>query len=139
MFEKKVIVCRVGQPPVVEALWSDDRMNQIVGGFVENVWWMGGNHVAIAVNGEGMLDGLPKNLCGIHGDFLVVGYRADGETRGLSPDEIRKALKWLERHGGTDMVGSDPTHRIVEGAELEAELDRMAAEGRAAAEEWRRL
>lgn len=101
----KVLVCRVGQPPVVEEIVDSLEASQkIVGGYIES-WAMGGR-LSLICNGEGRFIGLKPNRpvradhwTGaeiVRGDFFLVSGDGDGGFASLSDAEIADWSKRLE-------------------------------------------
>lgn len=84
----KIIVCRVGQPPVWETLSGDTlkAMQKIVGGYIELVRLPHG--LELWCNEEGLMNGSKMNrviesdmgtrVVAIHGDFLLCRCDKDG-------------------------------------------------------------
>lgn len=92
----KVIVCRVGAPPVVENIENTvEAMQAIVGGWFEGVKLE--SSIMLSINEEGRLRGLPFNrLVGslaIVGDFFITGIK-DAEDISLTDEQI---TRWMER------------------------------------------
>lgn len=97
-----VLVCRVGQFPVVERIDSDLKaMQEIVGGHVECVRLSGTpftHGVDLWCDEEFLFkDYAPNRMVGIdlviHGDFFIAAHDGQGATIGLTPDEQRR---WLD-------------------------------------------
>lgn len=98
----KVIVCRVGVAPVVEDIDPGlDAMQSIVQGYIERVVLGGepvmGHSVDLWLNEEGRIQGLrPNRLIHaphhgevlVHGDFFIAAGDPEGETIGLSDEQI---------------------------------------------------
>jgi hypothetical protein len=91
-----VLVCRVGELPVVEAMTNDlSAMQALVGGYVETVALDDG--VDVWCNDMAIGDGLPCNRWipsqppqEIYGDFFVCRSTDDGEVASLTAADIVK-------------------------------------------------
>jgi hypothetical protein len=103
----KVIICRVGQEPVVEEIDSGlAPMQKIVGGYIECVRLLGTpfeHGIDLWCNEEFLLhDFKPNRLIradlAIHGDFFIAAHDDEGETLGLTEGEqaiwMKKAKAW---------------------------------------------
>jgi hypothetical protein len=102
----KVIVCRVGVAPVVEDIDPGlEAMQAIVQGYIERVVLGGepvmGHSVDLWLNEEGRIQGLRANRLVVspfngevlvHGDFFIAAGDPEGETIGLSDEQI---AEWL--------------------------------------------
>lgn len=105
----RVIVCRVGQDPVVEFIDKGlDAMQKIVGGYIECVRLDGdtfGHGIDLWCDEEFLLkDYCPNRLIGgrqaIHGDFFIAAHDGEGETIGLTEQE---AAHWRNVAAGWPM------------------------------------
>lgn len=98
----KAILKNVGKPAeVIDVNVNYDFMSATVGGFIQMVPI--GPNVEVVCNEEGMFAGpggtpLPFNAAGYLGNILIVSLDDDGDERGLTDDEIRKGLAYLERY-----------------------------------------
>jgi hypothetical protein len=101
----KVIVCRVGQAPVVEEIPSGlEAMQKIVGGYIECVRLEGTpfeHGIDLWCDEEFLLkDYKPNRMIGpelvIHGDFFIAAHDAEGETLGLTVKEIARLMPLVE-------------------------------------------
>lgn len=105
-FIRVVIVSPLSAPVVAEVEHTLEVMQKLVGGYVECVSILGdpvfGRGIDIWCNEEGKLIGLPQNrlfpngqdcLCGT---FFVAAHE-DGETVGLTEDEVTQVVAELER------------------------------------------
>ena len=96
----EILIKRVGQEPVVESREEItlEVMKEIVGGHIELLKLPGG--VDLWLNEEGLLIGLEPNLLVnghlIVGDVFFSGSTPDGDTVGLTEDQKRSALSFLE-------------------------------------------
>jgi len=97
----RVIVCRVGQPPVVEEIATGLKpMQDIVGGYIEDVRLegeYGGAGVDLYCDEEFLLKSyqpnrLIRNDLAIHGDFFISAHDEEGETVTLTDAQL---AKWL--------------------------------------------
>ena len=93
-------------------------MRQIVGGFIQMVPI--GPCVDVVCNENGMFAGpnqtpLPQNVAGYLGDILLVASDDECECRGMTEEEIRKGLAYLERF--KDEVHSGPEIGFITGSE----------------------
>lgn len=94
MSEKlKVIIVPVGQKPyVAEIPHTLETLQNIVRGYIEVAVIPIVENVVVVCNENGMIDGLPKNLLGIHGDFLLVGVEPP-EFVSLSDEQIEEIME----------------------------------------------
>ena len=102
----RVIVCRVGQHPVVEQIDAGlDGMQAIVGGYIECVQLSGTleSGVDLWLNEEGRINGMPLNRLvkddrgrnwDVFGDVFISRHDDEGETIGLTDEDV---AKWLPR------------------------------------------
>lgn len=97
----QVIVCRVGQPAVVEQIPSGlQPMQDIVGGYIECVRLEGTPYehgIDLWCDEEFLLkDYKPNRVIGpelvIHGDFFIAAHDEEGETIGLTDAEVARLL-----------------------------------------------
>jgi hypothetical protein len=99
-----ILVCRVGEAPVIETIAPDlASMQRIVGGSIECVPIS--PDVDLWINEEGRMNGSYFNRLvpddegtewDIFGDFFLARHDEDGETIGLTPADI---AEWKERIG----------------------------------------
>jgi hypothetical protein len=96
-----VIVCRVGQPAVVEQIAPGlEAMQAIVGGYIECVRLEGTPYehgIDLWCDEEFLLkDYKPNRMVGpnlvIHGDFFIAAHDSKGETLGLTAKELTRLL-----------------------------------------------
>lgn len=96
-----VIVCRVGQPAVVEQIAPGLKpMQDIVGGYIECVRLEGTpfeHGIDLWCDEEFLLkDYKPNRIIGpsltIHGDFFIAAHDDEGETLGLTDAEVARLL-----------------------------------------------
>lgn len=97
----QVIVCRVGQLPVVEHIEPGlAAMQKIVGGYIECVRLRGTPYehgIDLWCDEEFLLkDYQPNRMIGptltIHGDFFIAAHDAEGETLGLTDAEVAELM-----------------------------------------------
>lgn len=103
--EIRIMVFRVGALPVVETLPADDRlrlaaMQKLVGGYIECVCIDRG--LDLWCNDSGLIDDLPVNTalgqaCPIRGDYFVARTNDEGDTVGLTDDDISQLLATYDR------------------------------------------
>lgn len=95
----QVLVCRIGQPPVVEYIEDDlGEMQRLVGGYVESIPLdkENGEFVMLSCNEEARLEGLPPNRPLTHytktvmllGDFFIHRTRPDGALKSLTVEDL---------------------------------------------------
>lgn len=105
-----VIVCRVGQAPVVEQMeHSLQAMQKMVGGYIECVRLLGTPYehgIDLWCDEEFLLKDYASNRMVradlvIHGDFFIAAHDDEGETLGLTPNE---QAVWLPRVTGWPMA-----------------------------------
>lgn len=90
----KVIIVPVGQEPYVKEIpHTLEELQKIVGGYIEVATTPIPN-VVIVCNEHGMIDGLPKNLLGIYGDFLFVATEHP-EFVSLNEEQIKQVFNEL--------------------------------------------
>ena len=94
----KVIVVPVGSPPKVENIAKGlEAMQQIVGGYIENVTLEDG--IGLICNEEGKLHKLSENRHiaeindVVRGDFFLSRYNEEGETVDVTPEDVAKYTK----------------------------------------------
>lgn len=93
----KVVLCEVGKEPKVVEIKNDlQTLQEIVGGYIENVTLR--SKICLICNEEGMLKGLPFNRCGILGPFILSKANEDDELISLSDSEIRIIGEWCESY-----------------------------------------
>lgn len=100
MKEKKILVIikKPGEPPVVEPLFSNtlESFQKEVGGYIETVTFA--SDVALVVNEEGLLIGLPYNCkvfgLDLVGPVILVGVDGD-EFASLKAARIPMLLRTL--------------------------------------------
>jgi hypothetical protein len=94
----KVIVVPVGGAPKVETIAKGlEAMQQIVGGYIENVTLEDG--IGLICNEEGKLHKLPENRTiteiqdVVRGDFFISRFNDEGETVDVTPEDVAKYTK----------------------------------------------
>lgn len=101
MTKLRVIVCRVGQAPVIEEIEPGLKpMQDLVGGYIEAVRLegeYGGNGIDLYCDEEFLLKSyqpnrLIRNDQAIHGTFFICAHDDEGETLGLDDAQLDK---WL--------------------------------------------
>jgi hypothetical protein len=102
----RVIVARVGKHPVVEEIDSGlDGMQAVVGGYIECVSLDGSyeDGVDLWLNEEGRINGMRLNRLirddrgndwDVHGDVFLARHDSEGDTIGLTDEDV---AKWLQR------------------------------------------
>lgn len=105
----RAVVCRVGQPPVVEQIGSGlESFQALVGGSIQMVPVPdenGRRSLALYLNEEGKLIGLPPNLLWLDGtrvhdvlvgDVFIVGPAdRNGDDTGLTDKQVRWVIEKL--------------------------------------------
>jgi hypothetical protein len=101
MSKLKVIVCRVGQPPVIEEIDPGLKpMQNLVGGYIEAVRLegeYGGPGIDLYCDEEFLLKSyqpnrLIRNDLAIHGTFFIAAHNEEGDTLGLTDAQL---IKWM--------------------------------------------
>lgn len=98
----RAVVARPGCPPVeVDTTGELAAVQALVGGYLELLPNRGPRDgLDVFVNEEGLLRALPFNRTvrgfPVVGPVVVLASTPEGDTRGLTPDEVARALRLLE-------------------------------------------
>lgn len=107
----KVLIKRVGEPPIVKYIENDLRaMQEIVGGMIELPPMPDMPGVSLCCNEEGKLENLPANIHWgdrdiICGDFFIVSHNDEGESISLTDKEIEQATKFILENDASGFEG----------------------------------
>lgn len=92
----KIIRKDVGTSPVVLDVEEVTLkyLQDAVEGYIEYV--LIGPDINVVCNENAIAEGKEFNCAGILGNLLILAHTEDGEVRGLTDEELRKALRYLE-------------------------------------------
>jgi hypothetical protein len=107
-----VVVKRVGEPAKAETIKDDFRvLQEIVGGVFQMPSMPGMKNVNLVCNDVGKLENLPANIYWgdddiICGNCLIIGHDDEGESISLTPEQIERALKYMNENDASGFTGN---------------------------------